>query len=95
MDFINNIQYNSTSNNGYSFYQKYTNNNNYPLLKFNFRNGGQIVFYNSSNQIIFGVDAVNGLRLYKNNSQVFQIDSTCNNSTTISPTVLSYLNIMV
>jgi hypothetical protein len=42
MDFINNIQYNGSSNNGYSFFQKYGNSQNFPLVKFNFINNGQM-----------------------------------------------------
>jgi hypothetical protein len=78
-NFLNVLPYTGSTDKGFAFWQLYNTNPNYiPILKYNFDNNGQIQLFNTSYQILFSVDAVNGLQMFNNGSQIFLIDSTGN-----------------
>jgi hypothetical protein len=76
LGFVNNNQFTGTVDDGFSFWQAYLSNPNYPLFKFNFQNNGQMLLYNNNNQVLFSVSATAGLSLYNNATQIFLVDNT-------------------
>jgi hypothetical protein len=76
LGFVNNNQFTGSVDEGFSFWQSYNSNPNYPLFKINLQQNGQMLLYNNNNEILFNVSASAGLSLYNNASQVFLVDST-------------------
>ena len=98
LGFVNNTQFNNTNDLGYSFWQAYAGNPNYPLFKYNFRNNGQMLLYNNNNQVLFSVTGNSGIQLFNNENKIFEVTSngvinaSTANITNINTTLTSQQN---